>query len=121
MGAGNSGGVPGASEREQFEAIALAGGEPARALVLALLDRLAAAERDIAQLTERIDRLQAQGGESSRNSSRAPSSDLPKTRAQRRADARVKVKERAKQQGGEPRKSGKQPGATVVIRSVSCR
>jgi len=78
---------------------------------VALLDRLEAAERDIAKLSERIDRLQAQGGQSSRNSSKAPSTDRPKTRAQRRAEARAKAKEWARQEGGEPRKAGKQPGS----------
>jgi len=104
--------------REQFEAIAVAGGEPARAQVLGLLERVEAAERDIAKLTARIDGVLAAGSESSRNSSKAPSSDPSKTRAQRRAEARAKAKEWAKQQGGEPRKAGKQAGAPGAGRKL---
>ena len=52
-------------EREDAERIALAGGEPARELVLGLLDQLA-------KLQERVGRLEEQGRKSSRNSSQAP-------------------------------------------------
>lgn len=93
-----------------------AGGEPARALVVSLLERLEAQagrhEREIARLKGRVERLEGQAGQSSRNSSSPPSSDPPKSRKQRRAEARAKAKEWAKAQGegSAPRKAGGQPG-----------
>jgi transposase len=89
-------------DRADAERIALAGGEPARELVLGLLDQLA-------KLQERVGRLEEQGRKSSRNSSQAPSQDQPKTRAERRAEARKKAKEWSKREG-EKRKQGAQPG-----------
>ena len=88
--------------REDAERIALAGGEPARELVLGLLDQLA-------KLQERVDRLEEQSRRSSRNSSQSPSQDQPKTRAERRAEARKKAKAWAKREG-EKRQQGAQPG-----------
>jgi len=88
--------------REDAERIALAGGEPARELVLGLLDQLA-------KLQERVGRLEEQARRSSRNSSQSPSQDPPKTRAERRAEARKKAKAWAKREG-EKRKQGAQPG-----------
>lgn len=89
-------------EREDAERIALAGGEPARELVLGLLDQLA-------KVQERVGRLEEQSRRSSRNSSQAPSQDQPKTRAERRAEARKKAKAWSKRDG-EKRKQGAQPG-----------
>jgi transposase len=89
-------------EREDAERIALAGGEPARELVLGLLDRLA-------RLQERVGRLEESSRRDSRNSSSPPSRDPPKTRAERRAEARKKAKAWAKRDG-EKRKQGAQPG-----------
>jgi len=89
-------------EREDAERIALAGGEPARELVLGLLDQLA-------DLQERVGRLEEQSRRSSRNSSQPPSQDQPKTRAERRAEARKKAKAWSKREG-EKRKQGAQPG-----------
>jgi len=88
--------------REDAERIALGGGEPARELVLGLLDQLA-------KLQERIGRLEEQSRRDSRNSSAPPSQDRPKTRAERRAEARKKAKAWAKREG-EKRKPGGQPG-----------
>lgn len=88
--------------REDAERIALAGGEPARELVLGLLDQLA-------KLQERVGRLEEQVRRDSRNSSSPPSQDPPKTRAERRAEARKKAKAWAKREG-EKRKPGAQPG-----------
>jgi len=88
--------------REDAERIALAGGEPARELVLGLFDQLA-------KLRERIDRVEEQSRRSSRNSSSPPSQDRPKTRAERRREAREKAKKWAKREG-EKRKQGAQPG-----------
>jgi transposase len=108
VGAGNSGGV--SVEREQFEVVALAGGEPARALVVGLLDRIAAVERDIVRLSGKIGGLEALARRDSGNSSVAPSADPPKSRQQRRAEARAKAKEQAAREGA-ARKPGKQHGA----------
>jgi transposase len=88
--------------REDAERIALAGGEPARELVLGLLDQLA-------KVQERVGRLEEQSRKSSRNSSSPPSQDPPKTRAERRAEARKKAKAWSKREG-EKRKQGGQPG-----------
>jgi len=101
--------------REELEAVAVAGGEPARLLVVSLLERLEAQagrhEREIARLEGRVERLEAQAGQSSRNSSSPPSSDPPKTRKERRAEARAKAKEWAKaDREGAERKAGGQPG-----------
>lgn len=60
----------------------------------------------VAQLEERLRRLEERARQDSRTSSRPPSSDPPKTRQQRRAEARAKAKELAR---GE-RKAGGQPG-----------
>jgi len=76
--------------------VAVAGGEPARALVVSLLEQLQAQadrhEREVARLEARIARLEEQSRSSSRNSSQPPSQDLPKTRKERRAQARAKAK-----------------------------
>ena len=101
--------------REEIEAVAVAGGEPARALVLSLLERLEAQgdrhQREVARLEARIARLEEQTRSSSRNSSQPPSQDPPKTRKQRRAEARAKAKEWAKaDREGAERKAGGQPG-----------
>jgi ParE toxin of type II toxin-antitoxin system, parDE len=98
-------------EREQFEAVALAGGEPARALVVGLLERIAVLERDIVRLSGRIGGLEQIARRDSGNSSVAPSADPPKSRQQRRAEARAKAKEQAAREGVAARKPGKQHGA----------
>lgn len=59
-------------------------------------------------LSGRIAELEARLGQSSRNSSLPPSSDSPKSRAERRAAAREQQKARATE---EKRSRGKQPGA----------
>ncbi|MCA1679217.1 MAG: IS66 family transposase, partial [Actinobacteria bacterium] len=97
--------------REEIEAVAIAGGEPARALVVSLLEQADCHEREIARLEARIARLEEQSRQSSRNSSKPPSEDPPKTRKQRRAEARAKAKEWAKaDREGAARKAGGQPG-----------
>jgi transposase len=88
--------------REDAERVALAGGEPARELVLGLLDQLS-------KLQERVDRLEEQSRRDSRNSSCPPSQDPPKTRAERRAEGRRKAKAWSKREG-EKREQGAQPG-----------
>jgi len=101
--------------REEIEAVAVAGGEPARVLVVSLLERLGAQadrhEREVARLGARIARLEEQSRSSSRNSSKPPSQDPPKTRKERRAEARAKAKEWAKaDREGAAREAGGQPG-----------
>jgi transposase len=61
------------------------------------------------RLEERLRVLEQKASASSRTSSSPPSADAPKTRQQRRAEAREKAKELARQDG-ERRRSGGQPG-----------
>ncbi|MGH2831561.1 MAG: IS66 family transposase [Solirubrobacteraceae bacterium] len=61
------------------------------------------------RLEERLRALEAKASASSRNSSQPPSTDAPKTRQQRRAEAREKAKELARKEGKQ-RKAGGQPG-----------
>ena len=86
-------------DRAQAEAIFDSGREVCVEFLLELAGR-------VAQLEERLRRLEEQARQDSRTSSRPPSSDPPKTRQQRRAEARAKAKELVR---GE-RKAGGQPG-----------
>jgi transposase len=86
--------------RDEVEAIALAGGEPARELVLVLLDRVAAQELRLEELERRV-------GQNSGNSSNPPSSDPPKSRAERRRAAREAYKRSMRKSGGQPGHQGK--------------
>jgi transposase len=61
------------------------------------------------QVEERLSRLEAQARQDSRTSSKPPSADPPRTRAQRRADARARAKELMRGEG-ERREAGGQPG-----------
>src|SRR4051812_40335086 len=61
------------------------------------------------QLEERVRRLEEEGRRDSRTSSGPPSQDLPKTRRQRRAEARAKAKELLAREGA-GRKAGGQEG-----------
>ena len=61
------------------------------------------------RLEERLRALEQKAAASSRNSSSPPSADAPKTRQQRRAEAREKAKELAREDG-QRRKAGGQPG-----------
>jgi transposase len=90
-------------DRAEAEAVYDAGRE---ACVGFLLELTAGYDAQIARLEERIGRLEEQARRDSRTSSKPPSSDPPKTRQQRRAEARAKAKELL---GGE-RKAGGQPG-----------
>jgi transposase len=93
-------------ERAEAEAIYDAGRE---ACVEFLVELVARHERQIARLEERIARLEGELGQNSRNSSKPPSSDPPKTRQERRAEARAKAKELLRSER-ERRKAGGQPG-----------
>jgi transposase len=100
-------------DRAEAEAIALAGGEPARELVvrlLEMLDQVAGAVQRVAGLQERIEELERQVNRTSRNSSVAPSSDPPLTRQQRRQLARERAKRQLERERREARKQGGQPG-----------
>jgi transposase len=62
------------------------------------------------RLEGRLRVLEQKASASSRNSSQPPSADAPKTRQQRRAEAREKAKELLKQKDVKKRKAGGQPG-----------
>jgi len=107
-------------DRADAEAIAVAGGEPARELVVRLLDALdhvAAAVDEVAGLRERVLELERQLNRTSRNSSVAPSSDPPLTRQQRRQLARERAKKQLQREGRERRERGAQPGHQGSSRS----
>jgi transposase len=100
-------------DRAEAEAIALAGGEPARRLVLRLLDaldRVAEALDEVTALRARVEELEQQLNRNSRNSSVAPSSDPPLTRQQRRQLARERAKKQLQREGRERCEQGAQPG-----------
>ena len=86
--------------RDDAEQIALAGGEPARELVAALIEQVAALRAEVDELKRQINR-------DSSNSSMAPSQDPPRSRAERRAAARVQFKRSARTPGGQPGHEGK--------------
>ena len=81
----------------------MAGGKPARELVLGLL-------AEIAVLRERVDEHERLLKRDSTNSSLAPSNDPPLTRQQRRALARERAKRSLEKQGAQKREAGGQPG-----------
>ncbi|MBA3371261.1 MAG: hypothetical protein H0T96_07400 [Thermoleophilaceae bacterium] len=86
--------------REDAEAVALAGGEPARELAAQLIEQVAA-------LRTEVEELRRQLGRSSENSSTPPSQDPPRTRAERRAVARKHFKASSRKPGGQPGHEGK--------------
>jgi transposase len=90
-------------EREEFEAIVLAGGEPARRLMVELLDQVG----QVAVLRDRVEELERQLNRDSANSSMPPSSDPPKSRAERRRLAREAYKRSMRSSGGQPGHEGK--------------
>ena len=82
----------------------------------------------VVEQEERIEELERQVNRSSRNSSQPPSQDSPKSRAQRRREAREKLKalsESKRKPGGQPgiRASiGRWPRRNVLISAASiCR
>lgn len=82
------------------EAVALAGGEPAREQVAGLLAELAV-------LRARVEELERLQNRNSGNSSLPPSRDTPVTRQQRRALARERAKASLRKAGGQPGHEGK--------------
>jgi transposase len=94
-------------DRERAEAIYEAGRE---VVVDALLEAWAGLERVTAAvdgLRERIDELERQVDRDSTNSSMAPSSDPPRSRAERRRAAREAYKRSLRKSGGQPGHEGK--------------
>jgi transposase len=89
-------------DRAEAEAIYDAGRDVCVQFVLDLASR-------VEQLEDRLRRLEEQARRDSRTSSNPPSSDPPKTRQQRRAEARAKAKELLRKEGAQ-RKAGGQPG-----------
>ena len=90
-------------DRAEAEAIYDSGREACVQFILDLAAR-------VREFEERLNRLEAQARQDSLTSSKPPSSDPPKTRAQRRAEARAKAKELMRREGAQ-RKAGGQSGA----------
>lgn len=88
----------------EAERIAVAGGEPARELVLGLL-------AEVAALRERVEEHERLLSRDSRNSSVAPSTDPPLTRQQRRVLARERAKKQLERDGRQRREQGAPAGA----------
>ena len=108
LGAANLAGM----DRAEAEAIYDAGREVCVQFILDLAAR-------VEQLEERLGRLEAQVRQDSRTSSKPPSTDPPRTRAQRRVEARAKAKELLRREG-EQRQAG-QPGSPGIgVRVASC-
>lgn len=89
-------------ERFEAEAIYDSGREACVGFLMRLRDRQL-------RLEERLRVLEQKTAPSLRNSASPPSTDAPKTRQQRRAEAREKAKELARKDG-QKRKAGGQPG-----------
>jgi transposase len=90
-------------ERSEAEAIYDSGREACVEFLMRLMDRQL-------RLEERLRVLEQKAAASSRSSSSPPSADAPKTRQQRRAEAREKAKELLQRDGEVRRKAGGQPG-----------
>ncbi|MGH2867225.1 MAG: IS66 family transposase [Solirubrobacteraceae bacterium] len=99
-------------ERSEAEAIYDSGREACVEFLMGIVDRQLRSE-------ERLRALEQKAAASSRNSSSPPSTDAPKTRQQRRAEAREKAKELARKDG-ERRKAGGQPGHPGAGRELLC-
>jgi hypothetical protein len=89
-------------ERSEAEAIYDSGREACVEFLMGVMDRQL-------RLEERLHALERKASASSRTSSSPPSADAPKTRQQRRAEAREKAKELARKDAKQ-RKAGGQPG-----------
>ncbi len=95
-------------ERAEAEAIYDAGRDSCIALILALAQQVAQLAVHNERLEERIMRLEEERRKDSSNSSTPPSQDPPKSRAERRAQAREKAKQWSMRRG--EREPGGQPG-----------
>jgi transposase len=106
-------------KREDAERVALAGGEPARELMLSLFDR-------VADQGERLEKLERRLGQNSQNSSRAPSTDRPE---QQEGESKPKRQRKSsgRKQGGQPGHKGAgrglvdEPNETIPVRPERCR
>jgi transposase len=98
-------------ERSDAEAIYDSGREACVEFLMGLLDRQL-------RLEERLHALEQKAVASSRTGSSPPSADVPKTRQQRRAEAREKAKELARRDGKKEREAGAQPGHRGVGREL---
>jgi transposase len=98
-------------ERSEAEAIYDSGREACVEFLMRLMDRQL-------RLEERLQALEQKVSPSSRNSSSPPSADVPKTRQQRRAEAREKAKELAREDGKKKREAGGQPGHSGAGREL---
>lgn len=94
-------------KREDVGRIARAGGDAAEAQALALFDL-------VAQLTERVEKLERRLGQNSRNSSKAPSTDRP----EQQQEGAEKPQRQRKPSG---RKQGAQEGHTGAGRGLDDR
>ena len=104
-------------ERAEAEAIYDSGRESCVRVLLELAGRVEQLTVSHARLEERLAVLEQKARADSRTSSAPPSSDLPKTRQQRRAEARAKAKELAAK-GSAARKAGGQDGHKGAGRSL---
>jgi len=96
-------------ERAEAEAIYDSGRERCVEFILGLAESVERLTAHAEQLEERLRRLEEQSRRDSRTSSLPPSQDPPKTRQQRRAEARAKAKELLAKDGG-TRMAGAQEG-----------
>lgn len=85
---------------EEVDAIAFAGGKPAVDLLGALADQ-------VAVLLERVEELERRDRRDSSNSSQPPSSDSPKSRADRKRLAKEAYRRSMRKTGGQPGHEGK--------------
>jgi hypothetical protein len=102
-------------DRAQAEVVYDQGRE---ACVAFLLELTSGYEVQIAGLEERLRRLEGQARRDSRTSSRAPSQDPPRSRQQRRAEARLKAKELLAKDGAK-REAGGQDGHAGAGRELA--
>jgi len=97
-------------DRAEAEAIYDSGRERCVEVLLELAGAVEVLTASVGQLEERIRRLEEAGRRDSRTSSRPPSQDPPKTRQQRRSEARAKAKELLAKRGELTREAGGQEG-----------
>ena len=96
-------------DRAEAEAIYESGRERCVEVILELAGAVTRLGVQCEQLEDRIQRLEGQARRDSRTSSAPPSQDPPKTRQQRRAEARAKAKEPLAREGAK-RNAGGQEG-----------
>ena len=106
-------------ERAEAEAIYDSGRERCVEFMLQLAETVERLRAHTEQLEERLRRLEEQSRRDSRTSSLPPSQDPPKTRQQRRAEARAKAKQLLAKDGTTKRKPGAQEGHPGVGRRLA--